>query len=156
MLARSPDVEFTLEQRERHRHSVAADRLGQRDDVGNDSGLFEGEERAGTAATHLDVVDDQQDSAIRAQCCQRPKPFGGASDIDATFTLHGFDDHCRGGAVDSTAGIIENAGEPLEVLGDAVEVVVEGHRCRVHEGGDTGAARFIELPVTESAPSVIP
>ncbi len=66
-----PDVEFTLEQRERHRHSVAADRLGQRDDVGNDSGLFEGEERAGTAATHLDVVDDQQDSAIRAQCCQR-------------------------------------------------------------------------------------
>ncbi len=127
-----------LEQRQCHRQTVAADRLRQRDDVGRDAGDLEGEERAGAAAAHLDVVDDQQDVASLAQIGERAQPFG-AGDVDAAFALHGLDDD-RGGAVEAAAGVVEHALEPLEVLGDSVEVVVERHRGGVHQrDAGTGA-----------------
>src|SRR5690606_30262422 len=55
VLARLPDVEFWLDERQRHRDAVTADRLREADDVGDDSGLFETEEIAGAATAHLHV-----------------------------------------------------------------------------------------------------
>jgi len=75
VLTRFPDVQFRLEQGQRQGQTVAADGLGQRDDVRPDAGLLEGEERTGTPAAHLDVVDDEQQVVPLAQGGQGAQPL---------------------------------------------------------------------------------
>ena len=117
--------------------AVAADRLRQGDHVGLDPGLLEAEEPAGAAAAHLDVVDDQQDLVLLAQIREAPQPLG-AGGVDAALALHRLDDH-GGGLVQPGAAVGEQALEVHEVGDDLAEVVVEGHRGRVHQR-DAGAA----------------
>src|SRR2546422_794239 len=56
VLARLPDVQLGLEQRHGERQAVAAQRLGQADDVRDDPGILEAEEGPGASAAHLHVV----------------------------------------------------------------------------------------------------
>ena len=99
-------------------------------------GLLEGEERAGAAAAHLDVVDDQQHVAALAQVGEGAQPLR-AGDVDAALALDRLDDH-RGGLVEAGALVLQQPLEPQEVRHLAVEVVVERHRGAVHQR-DAGA-----------------
>ena len=80
---------------------------------GRDAGLLEGEEGAGAAAAHLDVVDDQQHVVALAQLGQRAQPLG-AGDVDAALALHRLDDH-GGGLVEAGALVVQQPLEPQEV-----------------------------------------
>jgi hypothetical protein len=129
VLARLPDVEVRADQGQRQRQPVAADRLGQADDVGLDAGGLEAEERAGTAASHLHVVDDEQDAMPAAQIGQVTQPPG-SGHVDAAFTLHGLDDD-GGRLVEPAAPVVQQPLQEQEVRHPAPQPVVERQRCRV-------------------------
>src|SRR5690606_17003459 len=124
VLAGFPHGEPGQAQRERHRDAVAADRLGQADDVRLDACFLEAEERPGAAAAHLHVVDDQQDLVPLAQLGQRPQPLGSRR-VDAALALQRLHDH-RGRLVQPAAGVLQQLLQVEEVRELAVEVVVIG------------------------------
>ena len=52
---------------------AAAERLGERHDVGRDAGALIGEQLAGAAHAGLHLVEDQQKTVLVAQLAQRPQ-----------------------------------------------------------------------------------
>ena len=55
---------------------TAAERLGQRHDVGGDAGALVGEQFAGAAHAGLHLVEDQQQAVLVAKFAQRPQERG--------------------------------------------------------------------------------
>src|SRR5690606_2730429 len=86
-----PDVQLAAEQGDRKRQAHAAERLGQRHDVGRQPCLFETEKGAGTAAARLDIVDDEQHAMRTAQGLQLAQPSC-ARGIETALALYGLYD----------------------------------------------------------------
>ncbi len=105
VLTRFPLVQLTAQEYHGKRQTKAAERLGQGDDVGLDAHFLEAEEAAGTAATGLDIVDDQQHVVLAADLFQFAHPVGG-SGVQTAFTLDHFHDD-GGGLVHATARVAE-------------------------------------------------
>ena len=62
------------DQQQRHGQAEAGYGFGQGDEVGDDAGAFETEERAGAAAAGLDIVHDQQSAVQLGQMRYLPQP----------------------------------------------------------------------------------
>src|SRR5699024_10947533 len=137
VLAGLPDVQLRLDEGQRERVAVAADRLREGDHVRVDAGLLEAEELTGAAAAHLDVVHAQQDLVLLAQIGQAAQPLG-AGGVDAALALDGLDDP-RGGPVQAAAAVRAPTPAVPEVRSDLAEVLVEAHRPGAHQR-DAGAA----------------
>src|SRR5262249_14382301 len=112
VLARSPDVDLTIHQQKRHGQTVSADGFGKADDIGNDTGLIEGEECSGTPAPGLNVVDNQQNSAAIAQGSKLPEKFVRGY-INSALRLHGFENE-RGRFVHTRVRIRERVFDVLD------------------------------------------
>ena len=87
-----PLVQLRLQQHHRQGQAIAAQRLGQGDDVRLDADIVEAEEGAGTTAAGLDVVQDQQHVVLAADALQVAQPVE-AGRVDAALALYGFHDH---------------------------------------------------------------
>ena len=94
MLAGLPDIQLRLQERNRKRHAVAADRLRERHDVGADARALEGEEPARARAAHLHVVDDHQDVVLVAERADALQPLG-RQHVDAAVRLRRFENDRR-------------------------------------------------------------
>src|SRR5690606_28797681 len=92
VFARLPLVQLGTDQGDGHRQAKTGDRLRQTDDIRGDAGGLEREERTGTAAACLYVVDDQQHLIAAAQIGQVAQPLHPAS-IETALALNGLDDH---------------------------------------------------------------
>ncbi len=140
MRAGLPDVELALHQHERHRQSVARERLRQRHDVGNNARGFEAEELTGAAGADLNVIGDEQDAVACTQLGEATEPLG-AGDVDATLGLDRFDDH-GGGQFEATALVTEQLLEVGEGV-ESGEVALVRHKHDVVEGVAGGLAEVL-------------
>ncbi len=124
VLAGPENVMFRLDQRHGHGQPVAADRLGQADDVRVEPRLLEAEERARASATGLDVVDDQQDFPFAADGFEPFQPLE-AGGVDAPLALHRLHDHGRG-QVQAAAAVCQHGLEQVESIHVLAHITVEG------------------------------
>ncbi len=81
--------------RRANRHDATAQALGQRDDVWADSAVLAAEHLACAAESSLHFVHDKQRADFSAALLNRPQILG-FSDMNAAFTLDGFDDESGG------------------------------------------------------------
>src|SRR3989338_4270387 len=89
---RLPRVIFRLDERDGEGQAVAAEGLGECDEIRFDSTLLEAEEVTGATTSRLNVVDDEQNTVLATALFQGPKPFR-SGDIQSSFTLNCLDDH---------------------------------------------------------------
>ena len=78
---------------------AAAERLGQRHDVGFDADALMGEQATRAAHARLDLVEDEQNAFVVAQLAQRPEE-GMRRRADAALTLQRLDQDAGGGRTD--------------------------------------------------------
>lgn len=154
---RLPHVQLGPDERERHRQSVAADALRQADDVRFDPDVLETEEGRDAAATHLDVVDDE-DAVAPADGGELPQPRE-AGDVDPALPLHGL--HDDGGHAGETALGDRQQGLDVRDAGPVVDVAaptLAGARSwRVASEGDEArwispGAQGMDRPAPMSCP----
>src|SRR5690606_10838493 len=74
MRAGLPYIQFRTQQNQGHGQTKAGQGFGQGDDVRTDTGLLKTEETASSAATDLNVIDDQQHVVLAAQTLQLTQP----------------------------------------------------------------------------------
>ncbi len=141
VLARLPLIQLTAQQHHGEWQTEARQRLGQGDDVRLDAHFLEAEEAAGTAATGLDVVDDQQHPVLAAEFFQLAYPLG-RSRVQAAFALDDFDDD-RGRLVDAAGRV----GEQLVHHRDGVDLIAEvvgvGHAADIAQRHAGSAAMML-------------
>src|SRR5687767_15071851 len=66
VFGRFPNVDFTIDQYQRHGQAQSADGFGKDDDVRPNAGWLETKERACATVTDLDIVNDQEDIELPA------------------------------------------------------------------------------------------
>src|SRR5262249_46155712 len=70
----APQINLGLHQDQCQWQSDPANSFGQANDIGLDAGPLETEECASTAAAHLDVIDDQDNTGAPREFGQPPNP----------------------------------------------------------------------------------
>ena len=74
VLGRTPDIMLRPDQQQRDGQAEAGQRLGQRDKIRNDAGIFKTEERPRTPTAGLDIVHDQESAVLLRKTRYPPQP----------------------------------------------------------------------------------
>ena len=120
-------------------HSNSANRFCHDDDVRLDACSLEGEEGAGSAASCLNVVNDEHHVMLVAKFACSPQPLFG-EDKDTAFSLHGLHNQRR--RFVNSAVVV---GDEHIHVGDGVHL---RHHCRMRNVGDVAQGNAAGIPCT--------